>query len=95
VLIESERLNDVFRDEGAFRSMIDERRVLSSDGRQLRLRVASMVRFLQRLRSEQSLKHAVVVLQESMKNFVEHSYNVTKCGAVNHIASSFGCCCID
>jgi len=28
MLIESERLNDVFRDEGAFRSMIDERRVV-------------------------------------------------------------------
>jgi len=53
------------------------------------------VAFLLRLRSEQSLKHAVVVLQKSMRNFVEHSENITKCGAVVHITSSFGCRCID
>jgi len=33
---------------------------------------------VQRLRSDQSLKHAVVILQESMRNFVKHSENVTK-----------------
>jgi len=54
-----------------------------------------MLQFVQRLRSDRSLKHAVGILQESMKNFIEHSENVTKCGAVDHIASSFGCCCID
>jgi len=45
--------------------------------------------------SGQSLKNAVGILQESMKNFVEHLGNVTKGGTVNHVASSFGCCCID
>jgi len=54
-----------------------------------------MVHFVQRLRSEQSLKHAVVILQELVRNFVEHSENGAKCCAVDNIASSFGCCCID
>jgi len=53
-----------------------------------------MVHFVLRLRSDQSLKYAVGILQESMKDFVEHSGNVTKCGAVDHIASSFGCCTV-
>jgi len=56
------------------------------------LSVASMVHFVKRLRSDQSLKHDVGILQESMKKFVEHSENVPKCGAVDHIASSFGFC---
>jgi len=53
------------------------RKVVEFKWEAIALKVALMVSFVQRLRYEQSLDRALAVYQDSKRNFIEHSENVT------------------